>query len=104
VLVILHFTTKHVCYVHMLASYMWCTNLPPTEATCALCQPQQRIYLKQLAMAAGHVQLLALAQTIAFYECWNKLLRTYTACKLLSRGIDGSFWWLLDWEWIYDQV
>ena len=31
-------------------------------------------------------------------------LRTYMACRLLPRGIDGRFWWLLDLEWIYDRV
>ena len=67
------------------------THLLIHEAACELCQPQQCIYLEQLAMAAGHAQLLALAQKIAFCECWNKLLQTYTACKLLSRGIDEAF-------------
>ena len=47
--------------------------------------------LDQLAMAAGHTELLAFAQKIAFCECWNELLRTYKACKLLPRGIDGRF-------------
>ena len=42
-------------------------------------------------MAAGHAELLALAQKVAFCECWNELLRTYTAVKLLPRGIDERF-------------
>ena len=42
-------------------------------------------------MAAGHTELLALTQKLAFCESWNELLQTYKACKLLLRGIDGGF-------------
>ena len=48
-------------------------------------------YLDQLAMAAGHAELLALAQKITVCECWDELLPIYMACKLLPRGIDGRF-------------
>jgi len=49
-------------------------------------------------MAAGHVELLALAPKLAFCDCWNEHLRGF---KLLPQRID--FWWSLYLEWLYDQ-
>ena len=43
-------------------------------------------------MAAGHAELLALAQKIAFCECWNQLLWTYIRLVNLSlKGLTKGF-------------
>ena len=64
------------------------TNLPPTEAACTC---------NNVIILTSHGLLFH--KKIAFCECWNELLPTCTACKLLPWGIDGRFWWLLDLEW-----
>ena len=46
----------------------WCTNLPPTEAA----YRNNVISRVAIAMTAGHIELLALAQKIPFCECWKK--------------------------------
>ena len=94
----IHFTTKHVRYAHMLASYMTAVQIFRLLKPHAHFVNRNNVIISSsyariiaASLAAGHAELLALAQKIVFCECWNKLLRTYTACKLLPRGIDGSF-------------
>ena len=49
-------------------------------------------------MAARDAELLAVAQKIAFCECWNELLRTYTTCKLFPEGLMEKFGDYLTWS------